>query len=122
MAVPTGPGAGCDRLHEELPSSVAGRGSRTTAPSSDRTAAWGSPALVLRCGVDRPRGLRPTSELIEVNGVDWFLAAPAPPYVFTAVGRGTFVEVRVPRSVPRSDATAPLVDLARPVQRALPRR
>ena len=67
---------------------------------------------MLRCGVPRPAGLAADSELIEVDGVSWYLAEPSPPYVFTAVGRGTFVQVRVPRAVPRDRATAPLVDLA----------
>ena len=120
--VPTGAAPGCSRLHRALPASVDGRSARSTSPSSARTAAWGSPAVVLRCGVPRPRGLTPTSEVVEVNGVEWFLAEPAPPYVFTTVGRGTHVEVRVPRSVPRTAATAPLVDLARAVRQSLPRR
>jgi hypothetical protein len=77
---------------------------------------------VLRCGVGRPAGLTATSQVVEVNGVEWFLTEPAPAYVFTTVGRGTYVQVRVPRSVLRSEATAPLVDLATAVRTALPRR
>ena len=122
VAVPAGSAAGCARLHAALPSSVEGRGARSTAPASARTAAWGSPAVVLRCGVGRPRGLRPTSEVIEVNDVEWYLTEPTPPYVFTTVGRGTYVELRVPASVPRADATGPLADLATAITRSLPRR
>jgi hypothetical protein len=122
VAVPRGPGAGCARLHDALPSSLDGRSARDTTPASVRTAAWGAPAVVLRCGVGRPAGLAPTSQLVEVNGVDWFLGEPSPPYVFTAVGRGTFVQLRVPRSVPRTEATAPLAELAAAVKRSLPRR
>ena len=77
---------------------------------------------MLRCGVGRPAGLTATSQVVEVNGVEWFLTVPAPPYLFTTVGRGTYLQVRVPRSVPQSDATAPLVDLATAVRTALPRR
>ena len=77
---------------------------------------------MLRCGVARPAGLSATSQVVEVNGVEWFLTEPAPPYVFTTVGRGTYLQVRVPGSVPRSEATAPLVGLAHAVRTALPQQ
>lgn len=99
-----------------LPATVDGRKRRATDPASVRVAAWGDPAVVLRCGVPRPRQLAPTSEVVEVNGVAWFLE-PGSAYVFTTVGRVANVEVRVPSSVERSAATAPLVDLARAVSR-----
>ena len=75
---------------------------------------------MLRCGVARPRSLRPTSELIEINSVRWFLQETHGAYVFTTYGRVAFVEVRVPTSVPRERATAPLVDLARPLIASVP--
>ena len=122
VVVPGGRVAGCGRLHHELPDSLDGRDRRDTEPASARTAAWGTPPVVLRCGVPRPDGLSAGSELIEVDGVSWYLAEPSPPYVFTVVDRGTFVQVRVPRSVPRDRATAPLVDLADAVQETWRRR
>ena len=122
VPVPTGPGSGCARLHPELPSRLDGRDAREVSPASRRTAAWGRPAVVLRCGVPRPAGLTATSELVEVNGVDWFLAERPSAYVFTATGRGTYLQVRVPASVDRASATAPLVGLAGAVKAALPAR
>ncbi len=122
VAVPDGRGAGCGRLQHALPDSLDGRDRRDTEPASARTAAWGTPPLVLRCGVPRPPGLAADSELIEVDGVPWYLAEPFPPYVFTVVDRGTFVQLRVPRAVPRDQATAPLVDLADAVKQAFPDR
>jgi hypothetical protein len=120
--VPDGPAAGCGRLHDALPRSLDGRDRVGARPSSTRTAAWGDPPVVLRCGVDRPAGLTATSQVVEVDGVEWFLTEPAPPYVFTTVGRSTYLQVRVPRSVPRSAATAALVDLATAVGTSLPRQ
>ena len=67
---------------------------------------------MLRCGVPRPAGLSPTSEVIEVEGVEWFLVEGSTGYTFTTVGRRANVALTVPASVPRSEATAPLVDLA----------
>jgi hypothetical protein len=77
---------------------------------------------VLRCGVVRPAGLTTTSELVEVNGVAWFLDERPSAYVFTATGRSAYLQVRVPSSVDRTEATAPLVDLAAAVKRSLPLR
>ena len=122
VPVPDGPGAGCAALHAGLPSTLAGRDARDVRPASRRTAAWGSPAVTLRCGVQRPAGLRASSQLVVVDGVGWYLPSDDAPYVFTAVDRVTYVEVRVPRGVPRSEATAPLADLAAPLKRALPPR
>jgi len=89
-------------------------------PKSSLTAAWGDPAVVLRCGVGKPRGLRPTSELITIDNVAWFLDETHDAYVFTTYGRVAFVQVRVPTSVAREKATAPLVDLAHPVSTSVP--
>ena len=121
MDPPRGAGADCPRLHEQLPDDLDGRDRRDTSPASRRTAAWGDPALVLRCGVTRPPGLTATSQVLEVDEVEWFLAERPGAYVFTTVGRTAYVELRVPRSTPRDRATAPLVDLAPAITAAVPR-
>jgi hypothetical protein len=84
------------------------------------TAAWGEPALVLRCGVPAPAGLGPASEILEVEGVEWFLVESGAGYTFTTVGRAANVELTVPAEVDRSEATAPLVDLGPAVSAAVP--
>ena len=117
MAVPTADGTGCARLAMRLPADLDGRDRRDTDPASPRTAAWGDPAVVLRCGVRRPAGLT-GSEVVEVDGVGWVLAERRGAYVFTSSDLATYVQVRVPRSTPRTAATAPLVDLAAPVTAA----
>jgi uncharacterized protein DUF3515 len=100
-----------------LPTELDGRERRDTDPTSSRTAAWGDPAVVLRCGVERPAGLT-GSEVVVVDGVGWVLAEHPGAYVFTTSDLATYVQVRVPRSTPRPAATAPLVDLAAPVEAA----
>ena len=114
VAVPAAGGAGCARLARALPDGLDGRDRRDTSPASVRTAAWGDPPVVLRCGVPRPPGLT-GSEVIVVDGVGWVLAERPAAYVFTTSDLATYVQVRVPRSTPRTAATAPLVDLAGPV-------
>jgi hypothetical protein len=121
VAVPTADGRGCSRLSEALPGELDGREERDTEPESPRTAAWGDPAVVLRCGVARPPGLT-GSEVVVVDGVGWVLAERPAAYVFTTSDLATYVQVRVPRSTPRTAATAPLVDLAGPIAGSLPVR
>jgi hypothetical protein len=111
----------CARLAAALPAELDGRSRVPTRPSSGLTAAWGDPAVVLRCGVDRPGGLTATSEVLEVDGVEWFLVEGRGGLTFTTVGRATGVQVRVPGSVPRTEASAVLVDLAAAVRRCVPR-
>lgn len=117
---PSGSGQACARLHRQLPDDLDGQDRRDTFPASPRTAAWGEPAVVLRCGVARPPGLRLTSQVLEVDRVEWFLTEGPRAYVFTTVGRRAYVELRVPRSTAREQATAPLVDLAPAVLQAVP--
>jgi uncharacterized protein DUF3515 len=110
--------AACRALHDALPSQVGGLAGRPTTPASATTAAWGDTPILLRCGVGRPAGLEPTSELTTVDGVDWFPQQLTHGYRFTTVGRTAFVEVTVP------DADGPevraLVDLAPAVTHAVP--
>ena len=121
VAPPRGGDEQCARLHSRLPDDLDGRDRRDTSPVSKRTAAWGQPPVVLRCGVGRPAGLTATSQVLEVQDVEWFLTERPRAYVFTTVGRRTYVELRVPRATPRTEATAPLVDLAPAITATLPR-
>jgi hypothetical protein len=86
----------CSALQHALPSTVAGQSAREPTPSSDLTAAWGDPPIVLRCGVPAPAGLTPTSQVTNVNGVDWYPEQLTGGYRFTATGRKAYVEVTVP--------------------------
>lgn len=100
----------CTALSGQLPTEVDGQRRRTTDPQISTTAAWGSPPITLRCGVDQPAGLAPTSELITINGVDWYPEQLSAGYRFTTTGRMANVEVSVPAKYqPETNA---LVDLA----------
>ena len=90
-------------LHDALPSD--GRRPTRAAhrrPPSTRTAAWGDPAgrAALRGRHARP-GSTPTSELIEVDGVDVVPRRARPRRTSSpTVGRGAYLEVRVPGGSP----------------------
>jgi hypothetical protein len=86
----------CAALHGRLPDSVAGATTTATKPQSPYTQAWGSPAIVLRCGVAVPAALTPTSQLVTVDNVDWLPEQLSQGYLFTTVGRVLVVEVSVP--------------------------
>ena len=117
----------CRVLHAALPKHVGGQRRGTTEPESKYTAAWGDPAVELRCGVPRPKQLtpgsaayNPTSDAVEVNGVSWLLDKREGGYRFITTDRRAYVELTVP------DAYAPevnaLPDLATAVRQSVPKR
>ncbi|WP_067819558.1 DUF3515 domain-containing protein [Actinomadura kijaniata] len=108
------PDAATKRLCEglRLPEKVHGEARRDTAPASPLTAAWGSPAIALRCGVERPATLRADSQLQTVNGVEWFGYPADRPVTWTAVARQAYVEVTVPaKYAPPGDVLVELGDV-----------
>jgi len=116
--------APCTKVLEQLPVSLAGLAPRVvhSHPDSPFVVAWGDPAIVLRCGVDRPAGLSKSSygEMVTVNGVDFYVvnegADKTGMRVFTVADRAAYVEV----SVPKSYGQPPLGPLADAVAKALP--
>lgn len=117
--------AACRALAERLPDSVLDEGPREVADPSPYVAAWGDPAVLLRCGVPRPAKLtpggeeyRPDADAVTVDDVSWLLEETADGHRFTTVERTVHVEVTVPAAyAPEVNA---LVDLAGPVAAAVP--
>jgi len=78
-------------------------------------AAWGDPAIILRCGVEKPDALKATSRCYDVSGVGWLAETTADGYLFTTIGRAFHMSVEVPKSYdPAADA---LADLASSVKK-----
>ena len=97
----------CGDLIDALPETVADDlDARDVDPSDALAAAWGDPAVVLRCGVPKPDALTRTSACFEVDGVGWLatqdgreVSGDAPvegTLTFTTIGRAAYVEVEVP--------------------------
>ncbi len=85
---------GCRAIAAELPKHLLKAGRRDTDPSSPALAAWGDPAIILRCGVQPPG---PTPDHCEtVNGVDWVVRDLPGGKDFTTYGRTPAVQVLVP--------------------------
>jgi len=104
----------CERLVDDLPHRVSEQPRRETSGSS-LGAAWGDPAIVLRCGVGTPGSYEPFSPCQRVNGVDWYvpeglIADQGADVVLTTIGRAPSIEVVVPAEYRPPDAV--MVDLA----------
>jgi uncharacterized protein DUF3515 len=103
-----------------LPERVHGEAPRKTSPDSPLTAAWGSPAIALRCGVPRPATMRPDAQLVTINGVHWFPQPAGRPVTFTAVGRQAYIEVTVPSAYqPAGDV---LIELGDSIKATIPQK
>jgi hypothetical protein len=89
----------CARLVDHLPNQLEGLNSRLVTPRSPLVHAWGSRAVVLRCGVPTPAGYNPDSvSTAAVNGVQWFQQVFPKRVVWTAVRKTANVELTVPTS------------------------
>jgi hypothetical protein len=108
---PTEPGTAvnCKGLFADRPPKVAGQDNR--AVKDDNAAAWGDPAIIMRCGVEKPKDLGPASRCDMVDGVGWFTESTSDGYLFTTIGRDFYVSVEVPHDYePEADALADLAD------------
>lgn len=123
IAVPAPPAnpaadAPCTKLLGTLPITLTDLAGRPALSSWTYVAAWGDPAVVLRCGVARPTALAAGSSrfVLGVNGVNFFQAKQGETHVFTAIDRAAYIEVRVPDSY----AQSPLGPIADAIAKALP--
>lgn len=106
----------CVKVFAKLPVQLGTLAPRKTDTNSSFVAAWGNPAVVLRCGVGRPAmlGSAQAAQLLDVNSVIWQPDPQKRQTVYTAVDRSVYIEVTVP-----ADVDQPLPLLAPAVQ-ALP--
>ncbi|MFF7531002.1 DUF3515 domain-containing protein [Streptomyces bobili] len=117
----------CRNLDRALPSVVDDQHRRDPSPASALTAGWGNPAIILRCGVERPpkmtdpkvaTGADPDAVAGGVNGVNWLMEkGDDGAYRFTTASRLAYVEVTVPEG---RDTSGVLIDLASAVKKAIP--
>jgi hypothetical protein len=113
----------CDELLEALPTTVDGAERRELRPADAPAAAWGDPAIVLRCGIARPPGLDEFATCQEADGVGWYvpekqITGQPRPITMTTIGRAVFVQVSLPEE--HWPPAAAMVDLAPAVREAVP--
>ena len=99
----------CKGLFADRPLKVAGQKNRMV--KGENASAWGDPAIILRCGVEKPKDLGPASRCDMVDDVGWFSESTSDGYLFTTIGRDYYVSVEVPDDyAPEADALADLAD------------
>lgn len=93
--------ATCDAFTAALPATLAEQSRDDVEPSDAPAAAYGDPAIVVRCGVPQPEGFDLTASCEEANGVGYFI--PDEQYddqdldlTITAAGYRPRIEVVVP--------------------------
>ena len=105
----------CQQLVAALPTELGDLPARPVDSSSPYVAAWGEPAVTLRCGVPRPPSFIATAGVQQINGVSWFPERRGSTTAWTVVDRPVYVEVLVPAA----DASAPVARLSTAVTAAL---
>lgn len=86
--------AQCQQVLAGAPIRVLGELQRETDPRDAAAIAWGSPPIVLVCGVDHRTA--PDAQVIEVDGVDWSTESTDSGTVFTTVDTMPRLQLRVP--------------------------
>ncbi|HWJ08331.1 MAG TPA: DUF3515 domain-containing protein [Nocardioides sp.] len=109
--------AACDRFTAALPATLAEQERDEVEPSDAPAAAYGDPAIVVRCGVPAPDGFDLTSSCEQANGVGYFI--PNEQYddqgldlTITAAGYRPRVEVVVPAEYRPNGGAAAMAALA----------
>jgi hypothetical protein len=111
--------ASCPALMGTLPLELAGEPSRRVDSDTPYAYAWGDPAIVLICGVDRPAGFVVGVSAIQINGVQWYVDTSDPDAtVWTTVDRPVYVQITLPPEVD----SAPVTALTPQIAAALPYR
>jgi hypothetical protein len=120
-APPDLPGADatCAKLLGALPHELAGATPRPVSDAPHRVVAWGDPAIVLRCGVDRPKALTPTAQVLSIEGVEW-VYDDGKTTIWTTTSLALNVEVRVPEKYRAGAADRILNPLAAPLKATVP--
>jgi len=96
-APPADQAVACATFIAALPAQLETVGERRDVdPDSPYTAAYGDPAVSVRCGVPDPAGLSATSALVTVDGIDWFPEQLTEGWVMTTIGLPAQVEIVVP--------------------------
>jgi hypothetical protein len=90
----------CRAILKALPEKLDGH-ARVETTGSKYAVAWGDPAVVLRCGVDKPSDFDETLGCQGANGIMWFVPSrviddQGADVLMTSIGRSTNVEVLVP--------------------------
>lgn len=85
----------CAALVAALPQQISAGRIWRVEPDPSSASAWGSPAVVLRCGSSVPQP-QPTDQLLTVDDLDWLVTTLSGGEEYTTTGRAPGVIVTVP--------------------------
>jgi hypothetical protein len=112
----------CSTLVSALPDPLSGLQRRELVAGDDPTlvgvAAWGEPAVVLRCGTPTPQELTCSAPLQVVDGVAWLPLIGSGATTYLAVDRA----VRIALTVPDGSTTGPWQEMSKIIGATLPAR
>jgi hypothetical protein len=104
----------CTSVLQYLPQRLDGLAPRVVHPHPDSpfVVAWGEPAIVFRCGVDRPADLAPQSseQIFSANGTGgpyWLPVRGPKQTTWTVIDRAVYIELTVPNAY-QQPALAPI--------------
>jgi Protein of unknown function (DUF3515) len=91
----------CANLVAALPATVDSASRRDVEPAGAPAAAWGDPAIVLRCGVAMPESFDEFATCQETDGVGWFIpeeqmTGEGESITMTTIDRAVNIEVTLP--------------------------
>lgn len=112
--------ASCQALMPALPDRLAGAARRTLQGQVAAVAAWGDPAVVLRCGIESPQELTCSAALVQVNGVSWLQLSEAGLDSSTYIAADRAVRIAV--TVPTNSGTGAIGEISTVVGAKLPAR
>jgi hypothetical protein len=128
LAVPAAPAPGetgryCSQLMPLLPDELGDNARRTLIAGTPGQAAWGDPAIILRCGLSDPAELTCSAPLTKFTGADgtsveWLRTASDTSVTYLAVDR----PVRIAVTVPDSAGIGPVQQLSDLIGKTLPAR
>ncbi|MGI8524561.1 MAG: DUF3515 domain-containing protein [Nocardioides sp.] len=111
----------CRALLDVLPKTLDDQDKRLVSPADALGAAWGDPAIVVRCGVGKPAGLNRFSACQQADGVGYFLPPAQADDSSTTITLTTLeydprLEVTVPPDYRPEGVAAAMAQLAGPVK------
>ncbi len=126
LAIPAAPAPGadgrwCGALDDALPRQLADQDRRELANPSPGVAAWGSPAVILRCGLPDPAELTCASHLTQFTdktgaSVSWLQLSDESSVTYIAVDR----PVRIAVTLPPDEGVAPVQHLSEIIAATIP--
>lgn len=102
VPAPGGTGKYCSELSTALPAELGGLKRRTLVGEADGSAAWGDPAIILRCGLPTPAELDCSSKLIAISDannvarVQWLQRSEGGQTTYLATDRPVRIALTLP--------------------------